>query len=952
MRTCRTLAAGGFLLFFVGGWVAPASAQTSTASIRGTVTDAQGQPVAGAEVSAVGVETGFVKSVISRSDGSFLLPGLVPGPYQVVVSSPAQQPRSREVTLLVGQTTELDFQLSPGEVFEEEVTVVGATPVEMETHQVVTNVTPQQLEELPQNNRNFLNFAELAPGLRVSDDEFRQTFAAGAQTANAVNVFVDGVSFKNDVLQGGIVGQDASRGNFFPQNAVQEFRVLTQNYSAEFQKSSSAVITAVTKSGTNTVTGDVFGFWQDKGMVERDPFAAPDTPRPEYERLQAGLTIGGPFVRDRFHYFLSAELNDQDRVNRVALGSSGPPELREQFLPFEGEFVSPFESNLLFAKGSFQPVENQLWDLSVFARDETDERGFGGQTSFESAEEIVNDVGQLTGRHQFTAANWLNEASLGYQEFKWNPRPLNEQSVGLDYQGILRVGGRDTEQNFDQERISLRDDFTTFGLGGGAHVLKIGGNVDYLEYDVFKRFAGNPIYRLRQTENWEFPFEASFGLGDPSLSGDNTQVGLYAQDDWTVSDRLTLSLGVRWDYESDMFGTDYVTPQQIQTDWGPVLLDRFGQGFLDTYFTDGNDREGIYDMFAPRLGITWDAFANGRTILYGGWGRFYDRILYNNTLDERFRLQYSVGLFRFSEDGSPTTEGFPTVAWQPRLLTIAGLQEILATGITGNPEVFLIENETEAPYADQWNVGVRHSFGAAGTRLIGSLAYGNVRSHNGFTFIRGDFRDDGTCCLTLVEGYSRLLLSNDDVRTWYDAIYVTLDKPFTSSSRWGGQLAYTYSDAEQIGGDLFSLDFPFPADYPRYPTGGVEEHRLVASALVHLPWNLNLGSVLEYGSGLPFNIDDRSLGEGINERVFRRNAGEGDDHLRIDLRLEKAFTLQGRLAISVIGEVFNVFDDEFFTNYDGFLPPLTGQPNPTFGEPRAIVGNSQRRYQVGARLRF
>ncbi|HVS14377.1 MAG TPA: TonB-dependent receptor [Thermoanaerobaculia bacterium] len=952
MRTSRTLAVGTLLVFFIGcfigGWAAPASAQTSTASIRGMVTDEQGQPVAGAEVSAVGVETGFVKSVRSRADGSFLLPGLVPGPYRVVVSSPAHQPRSSEITLLVGQTTDLEFRLSPGEVFEEQVTVVSATPVEMKTHQVVTNVTPQQIEELPQNNRNFLNFAELAPGLRVSDDEFRQTFAAGAQTANAVNVFVDGVSFKNDVLQGGVVGQDASRGNPFPQNAVQEFRVLTQNYSAEFQKSSSAVITAVTKSGTNTVTGDVFGFWQDKGMVERDPFAAPGTPRPEYERLQGGLSIGGPFVRDRFHYFLSAELNDQDRVNRVALGGGGSPELRQQFLRFEGEFVSPFESKLLFAKGSYQPVANQLWEVSAFVRDETDERGFGGQTSFESAEEIVNDVGQLTGRHQYTAANWLNEASLGYQDFKWNPRPLNEQSVGLNYQGIIRVGGRDTEQNFDQQRISLRNDFTSFGLGGGAHLLKVGGNVDYLEYDVFKRFAGNPVYQLRQTENYEFPFQANFGLGDPSLGGTNTQIGLYVQDDWNLSDQLTLDLGVRWDYESDMFGTDYVTPQRIRTDWGPVLLERFGQDFLDTYFTDGSDRDGIYDMFAPRLGVTYDLFSNGETILYGGWGRFYDRILYNNTLDERFRLQYSVGVFRFSEDGSPSPEGFSTVAWQPRYLTIAGLQEILATGITGNPEVFLIENDTEAPYADQWNVGVRHSFG----NLVASLAYGNVRSYNGFTFIRGDLRDDGNCCLTLVDGYSRLILSNDDVRTWYDAIYVTLDKPFTSSSRWGGQLAYTYSDAEQIGGDLFSLDFPRPADYPRYPTGGVEEHRLVASGLLHLPWNVNLGSVLEYGSGLPFNIDDRSLGEGVNERVFRRNAGEGDDHLRIDLRLEKAFTLQGRFAISVIGEVFNVFDEEFFTNYDGFLPPLTGSPNPTFGEPRAIVGNSQRRYQVGARVRF
>jgi len=950
MRISRTSLHAILVVLLGLATAATALAQGSTASIRGRVTDEAGAPLGNAEITAIGTRTGFVKSVRSRADGSFLVPGLTPGDYEIVVASGTFEPSSRQLTLLVGQTIDVTFRMTGTQVFEEAITVVGQTAVEMKTHQVTTNVTPQQVEQLPQNNRNFLNFAELAPGLRTSDDEFRKTFSAGAQSANAVNVFIDGVSFKNDVLQGGIVGQDASRGNPFPQNAIQEFRVLTQNYTAEFQKSSSAVITAVTKSGTNVLTGDAFAFWQDKSFLERDPFANPDTPKPEYERLQTGLSVGGPIVRDRMHFFVSAEDNSQDRVNRVALGSGGTPELRQQFQRFEGEFVSPFESTLLFGKVSYQPGESQLLDFSGYWRDETDERGFGGQTSFQSAEEVVNDVWQIGGRHQLIRPSWFNELSVSYQDFQWNPRPLNEEQVGLNFQGIIRIGGRDTEQDFHQTRISVRDDvtLTAFDWGPGDHVVKVGGNVDFLDYEVSKQFTGNPLYQFRQTESYAFPFEALFGLGDPDLSGDNTQIGLYVQDEWSVNERLVLNLGVRWDYESDMFSTDYRTPADVQADWGPVLRARFGEAFLDNYFATGSNRDAIDDMFAPRLGFTYDVFADSSTIVYGGWGRYYDRTLYNNSLDEQFRLQYTVGLFRFSADGSPTPEGFPTVAWQPRYLTIEGLREVLATGVTGAPELFLIENDTEAPYSDQWNLGVRRAFGD----LIASLAYGSVRSHNGFTFIRGDFRDDNTCCLTLVPGYSRLILSNDDVRTWYDAVYVTLDKPFTSGSRWGGQLAYTYSDAEQIGGDLFSLDFPRPEDYPRYPSPGVEEHRLVASALYRMPWDVDLGAVLEYGSGLPYNIDDRSRGEGINERVFRRNAGEGDDHMAIDLRLEKAFPFGERYSISVIGEVFNVFDDEFFTNYDGFIRPTTGPANPTFGEPRAIVFNSQRQYQIGARFRF
>ncbi|MGH9381957.1 MAG: TonB-dependent receptor, partial [Thermoanaerobaculia bacterium] len=926
----------------------PATAQTSTASLYGRVTDADGEPIAQAEINAVGTQTGFVKTTRSGADGSFRLAGLTPGTYTVVASASGFQPQEDEFTLRVGQAVEVWFQLPTTGGME--ITVVGNAQVEMKTHQINTNVTPEQIEQLPQNDRNFMNFAKLAPGLRLSTDPQRKTFQAGAQTANAVNVFVDGVSFKNDVLQGGVVGQDASRGNPFPQGAVQEFRVLTQNFKAEFQKASSAVITAVTKSGSNALTGDVFGFWQDKGMIERDPFADPDSPRPDYERLQAGVNIGGPILRDRLHYFLSFERHEQDRINRVALGSSGTPELREQLQPFEGEFTSPFEQDLIFAKGSYQPAPSQIVDVSAFIREETDERGFGDQTSFESAEEVVNDVSDYVARHQFTSGSWLNEASLSLQELSWNPRPLNEEEVGLDFQGVLRIGGRDTAQLFEQQRISLRDDlsFTSLAWGGGDHVLKVGANVDFLDYEVFKSFTGNPIYRFRQTENWEFPFEASFGLGDPDLSAENTQYGLYVQDDWTVSEKLVLNIGLRWDYESDMFPTDYETPQQVRDDWGEVLLNRFGQAFLDDYFTDGDDRDAIDDMFAPRFGFTYDVLSDGRTIVYGGWGRYYDRTLYNNSLDEKFRLQYSVGLFRFSRDGSPTPEGFPTVAWDPRFLTVAGLREVLETGVTGNPELFLVENDTEAPYADQWNIGVRRALGP----VVASVAYGNVRSFNGFTFIRGDLRDDGTCCLDLVPGYSRLLLSNDDVRTWYDAVYLTLDKPFTGDSRWTAQLAYTYSDAEQIGGDLFSLDFPRPEDYPRYPSPGVEEHVLVVNSLVRLPWSFNFGTVLIYGSGLPYNIDDQSRGQGPNERVLRRNAGEGDDHLSIDLRLEREFAFGDRFNIALIGEVFNVLDDEFFTNYDGLLPPLTGPPNPTFGEPRAIIADSQRRYQIGARVQF
>src|SRR5688572_30647348 len=268
MRESRMRFSGFLALVLITVFATGLVAQTTTATIRGKVTDQSGSTVAGAEVNAVNTNTGFVHTTTSRSDGAFLLPGLTPGDYNIVVAAPGFDPGSHDQTVLVGQTLDLTLVVSPTSVLTEEITVLASAPVEMEATEQAMQITRAQIENLPQNDRNFMNFAALAPGVTLSTNPERKTFQAGAQGADQVNVFIDGVSFKNDVIQGGVVGQDASRGNPFPQNAVQEFRVLTQNYSAEFQKSSSAVITAVTKSGTNAISGEVFAFFQDADLVD------------------------------------------------------------------------------------------------------------------------------------------------------------------------------------------------------------------------------------------------------------------------------------------------------------------------------------------------------------------------------------------------------------------------------------------------------------------------------------------------------------------------------------------------------------------------------------------------------------------------------------------------------------------------------------------------------------
>src|SRR5213596_377228 len=273
MRVVYGLLLGGVLAVSLAR---PASAQTSTGSIRGYVTDSGGAPIAGARVSAVNTQTSAVREVTTQSNGFYAILGLVPAEYEVTARQIAMAAQKLKVRVLIGEVFPLDLKLAASAIQVEAVTVVAATGVEMRTSEIATNVTQQQIERLPTPSRNFLDLAALAPGVTITEDRINGTgfrsFTAGGQSPNAVNVFVDGTSLKNDLTGGGVTGQDASRGNPFPRNAIQEYRVISQNFKAEYQKAGSAIITATTKSGGNVWSGNALFGYQNKDLLPLDTF--------------------------------------------------------------------------------------------------------------------------------------------------------------------------------------------------------------------------------------------------------------------------------------------------------------------------------------------------------------------------------------------------------------------------------------------------------------------------------------------------------------------------------------------------------------------------------------------------------------------------------------------------------------------------------------------------------
>src|SRR5688500_12559285 len=284
-------------------------AQPANGTLRGQVTTSSG-PAANATVTATNLANGNVRTVTASGTGAYSLVGLPPGQYRIDVNAGGATV-SRTVTVQVAQQEVVDFAVGGGgdATTLAAVEVTGTYLPETKTAEVATYITPQQIAALPQVNRNFLAYADIVPGVQFQTTGDSSTqLRAGAQGASAVNVFIDGVSQKSYTLPGGISGQDSSRGNPFPQSAIGEYKVITQNYKAEFDQIGSAAIVAATRGGTNEFHGELFydRFTEDmrEETFNEDRF---DLPKTEQLDEQYGLSLGGAIIADRLHYFFAYE---------------------------------------------------------------------------------------------------------------------------------------------------------------------------------------------------------------------------------------------------------------------------------------------------------------------------------------------------------------------------------------------------------------------------------------------------------------------------------------------------------------------------------------------------------------------------------------------------------------------------------------------------------------------
>ena len=949
----------------------PAHAQT-TAGLRGE------GATPGATIRATDTVTGRAVTTVVRPDGSFVIPGLRPSTYRV---EGAGEPQT--VELPVGQTVTIDTAPTAAATTTSPSGAIVVTGrrnrQEVRSATVGTSVSQEQIENLPQNDRNFLNFAALAPGVTVlgGGTSNNKRIQAGAVSADNVNVFIDGTSHKNRVGFNGIAGQNFSQGNPFPQSAVQEFRVETQNFKAEYDQAGSAIITAITKTGGKEFHGSAFAELMPKRWFGRPFFDRGNGPKPDFKRWQFGADLGGPIIPGKLHFFGAYEGTRQ--ANPSVAFNLSPGFNLERF--DEGIRATDFKQNLYFGKLTFFASDADTIHASGFLRKESDVRDFGDRSLQEHGRDLHTDTKNYQLEWNHRSDTWLNEMTLSYfNSFTGTPTLTDGPEIiltaGINGSSILEAGANSFQQSNEQKDYTLKNNFTYTGLEG--HVIKAGVRLQRNKLIRIEDAFADGSYRFNaatyDTFGNSIPFRATVSLLPPTpMQAKNKTVGLFIQDDWTVNDHLTVNYGIRWDYESNNFNQDFVTPDKIANalrnyqPWVVAGID------AEDYITDGNDRKPFKGAFAPRVGVSYDVYGNRDLILFAGAGRYYDRNTFYLASIERlfsyFRSDASVnfcgaaGLPACSVPGGNNAAG--EFQWVDAYRDPNAIRTALGPfGLSG--DIFVLNNKTPVPYTDQFNVGVRKRFGDWQT----SATIAHNRSKNGFIFVRGNRMPDGSYTpdgFAYIRdnfppegrpaGYTgRVDIGSSKGKSRYTALYLQAEKPWSDESGWATTLALTVSNAKSNQARSYGEFEMFNAGeqdaYGWQPVHGLERWRFVGTGMVGLPWDVRLSTTVTLASGPRFGRVNFSTPQPCGGCLRFNEAGvlspvSNIAYKTVDMRVAKTFRTPWGHELTADFQAFNIFDwvNRNYSTWGagaGDVPPR---------KENSTVGNA-RSFQAGLKYSF
>ena len=861
-------------------------AQTANATLRG-------RAPAGAVITATEVATGAVRRTKADSDGSYALVGLPPGTYQIDAGPGTQ----RTVTLTVASTATLNLQAgAPAPSAQATtlggVTVTASTLMDVKTSEVGATISQHQIDTIPQVSRNFLEFADTVPGMVFNvDAQGHTSLRGGAMNNSSVNVYIDGVGQKSYVKEGGVSGQFSSQGNPFPQLAIGQYKVITSNYKAEYDQISSAAVVADTKSGTNEFHGEAFETYTNDAFRNRTPAELASGKKTKSHEREYGFALGGPIIQDKMHFFFTYEAKNFNTPVTVVPGVSNtagflPPSAAAQ----AGPSNLPFTEDLYFGKIDWEPTDRDRFELSGQVRKDNQYDNIGGVTAASAGITTINDDTRLALRWQHSGEAYFNELLFTHEKAFNNPTPLqfgNGQAYTYDpanNQTILLTGSANAlaTQKKGQQGPAIQDDLTFNDLQWhGDHVIKMG--VKYKDVTLNAQDAGNSnpqfYYNVNPTGTAATPYKAFFpnpvaGLNPVARSKDQ-QFGAYVQDDWAVNDKLTLNLGVRWDYEKNPSYLNYVTPANVvaalngpnpdpNAPPGQTYAQALALGGVNVndYISTGHNRKAQKNEFQPRLGFSYDLNGDQDHVIFGGAGRAYDRDLYDYLQLEQTKAALPQSTVFFRPSGATTgpcyTNGSPCFNWDPKYLNGLGNLQTLVASTNAGQEVDAINNNLKAPYSDQFSIGMRNRLGDWNT----SVAVARILSYNGFAFTLGNRYPDGAFWKNGsqpwgngVPGFGPLILGNGGIQTRTTQLLLSLGKPYTKESGWGATFAYTFTQAKQNRdiNEHYSFDEATIHQYPFITSNAAARNRLVATGVLDIPWGITISAKLTLATPIPGN---------------------------------------------------------------------------------------------------
>ena len=644
IRTATLALALGFLT------AASSLAQQGTAELRGRVLDAQGAAIPGVAILITNQNTGVFREVVSGPDGSYFAPQLQPGTFLITAQLEGFRGfERRDVVVGVGRTITVDIELEIG-ALTDTITVSAEPPlVDLTSAEVGGTVSGAEITDLPTGNRSYFAAVALMPGVQFapSDSLGNDTMIANGQTAGGNSVGLDGSTNNDDSSGTGAGGQVR-----VPLESVAELQVLTNQFDAEFGRVRGAIINALTKQGTNRFRGVGYYYGTSDAMTAKDFFVAqnPALQKPQNNKQEFGATLGGPIIRDKMHFFFSAE---RQLVN-PSRSRTYPSRPDKSFTLAES-----WKALNTLVRIDHQIDANNSWAFRWLREDAPQFDLIGNRTAtLETLEdETDNDqtfVGTYTSLLGSSKVNSVRISATSESFFRGNPCwrqtgnmalcPPEFEHLSFDTNQRADASGR------DNENWQINDIFSWYVPNKmGNHDFKFG--VTYhrtrLTPTVQTNLGGTFRFATDQPFNpadpRTYPERLVIRVGDPNgFSFDvitHTYEGFF-QDKWALTPRLTLGLGVRYDLE--------VFPFDI--DDNPLIPS-------GDYPVDKNN-------VSPRLSIAYDPGGNGRSVLRGGYGIFYDKTLIesiDNILESRkFASSFEFFFPRDSVDPGPARGQLPT----------------------------------------------------------------------------------------------------------------------------------------------------------------------------------------------------------------------------------------------------------------------------------------------------